>query len=161
MACVIDRPGYNHRYAEQYAENRWKLCKTAFSIAVERAAKFCRHNGARLRIYVERSDPKTDALMESYYHQLRSDGLPFSAATSAMYHPLSPVEFRQTLFEFRTKNKTSALMQIADLALWPVCQGGYNASHRSYVALREHGKLLDAQCTPDNGLLGIKYSCFQ
>lgn len=40
LACVIDWPGYNKRYAEKYAENRWMLCKTAFSVVVERAAKF-------------------------------------------------------------------------------------------------------------------------
>jgi hypothetical protein len=38
LACVIDRPDYNHRYKEKYADERWSLCKTAFTIAVERAS---------------------------------------------------------------------------------------------------------------------------
>jgi hypothetical protein len=38
LACVIDRPGYNHRYSEKYGQDRWSLCKTAFVISVERAA---------------------------------------------------------------------------------------------------------------------------
>lgn len=42
LACVIDRPGYNARYMDLYERNPWLLCKTAFSVAVERAAK----NGA-------------------------------------------------------------------------------------------------------------------
>ncbi len=46
-ACVIDRPGYNHRYRERYGTQRWSLCKTAFSISVERAVKFARRIGYR------------------------------------------------------------------------------------------------------------------
>lgn len=51
-------------------------------------------------------------------------------------------------------------MQLADLVLWPVCHDGYNPNHRAYADLIGAGKLLDVQCTPENGLLGVKYSCF-
>ncbi len=40
IACVIDRPGYEARYREKYGRDQWSLCKTAFSVLVERAAKF-------------------------------------------------------------------------------------------------------------------------
>ena len=45
IACVVDRPGYNARYAEQYHQNPWLICTTAFGVVVERAAKFARSRG--------------------------------------------------------------------------------------------------------------------
>jgi hypothetical protein len=51
QACVIDRPGYVARgYLEKHGASRWLLCRTAFDIAVERAVKYARHDGRRLRI---------------------------------------------------------------------------------------------------------------
>jgi hypothetical protein len=50
-ACVIDRPGYNRRYRPMYGSQRWLLCKTAFSIAVERAAKFAKRRGPNSRFF--------------------------------------------------------------------------------------------------------------
>jgi len=160
LACVVDRPGYNRRYMEQYGPRRWKLCRTAFNIAVERAAKVAHHHGARLRIFVERSDPKTEGQFKEYFNDMRHVGLPFDAATSQKYAPLAQATLHATLFEFRVKTKSSALMQFADLVLWPVCQGGYDATHRAYKALAQAGKLVDTLCTEANGLQGIKYSCF-
>jgi hypothetical protein len=64
------------------------------------------------------------------------------------------------LLEFRVKAKDSIPMQIADLALWPVCKGKYQPDNLSLIALAHAGKLLDSRCTEDNGLHGIKYSCF-
>lgn len=60
IACVIDRPGYNARYEDQYRENRWMLCKTAFSVVVERSAKFAIANGQRLRVLPERCNRAED-----------------------------------------------------------------------------------------------------
>jgi hypothetical protein len=48
LACVIDRPGYNIRYLEKYADQRWMLCKSAFNITVERAVKYALSIGYRL-----------------------------------------------------------------------------------------------------------------
>lgn len=160
LACVIDRPGYNQRYKELYGRERWTLCKTAFTIAVERAAKFAHHEGRRLRIYVEQSDKKTEGKLRGYYDEMRLAGLPFDGATSAKYQPLAADALARTLLEFKVKTKASRLMQIADVALWPACMGGYLPENVPYVALRDSGRLLDAHCTPANGLLGIKYSCF-
>jgi len=65
IACVIDRPGYNHRYRERYGAERWLLCKTAFVVVVERSAKYARAHGCKLRIFVEKSDKRTDAMLRS------------------------------------------------------------------------------------------------
>lgn len=160
IACVVDRPGYNARYMQEYGPRRWRLCRTAFGIVVERAAKVARHRGARLRVFAERSDKHTEKQFKGYYDQMREDGLPFNPQNSQQYAPLSAEALRETLFEFRIKTKDSALMQFADLVLWPVCKAGYDKENLPYQSLLASGKLIDTHCTEENGLLGIKYSCF-
>jgi hypothetical protein len=160
-ATVVDRPGYNKRYLTEYGPRRWMLCRTAFKIAVERAAKFARSEGARLRVYVEQSDKPNEERLKGYFEALRQEGLPFNQETSAKYGPLGAADLKKTLLEFGVRNKTSITMQIADLALWPVCHGKYHPSNLSLVALTTSGRLLDAHCNDQNGLLGIKYSCFE
>ena len=101
-ACVIDRPCYNDRYLEKYdPSKRWQLCKSAFSIVVERSAKFAIHHNAKLRIYIERGDKITDRTIKSYYDEIRSDGMPFAQATSSKYDPITADIFKDTLYEFR------------------------------------------------------------
>jgi hypothetical protein len=50
IACVIDRPGYVARYKESYDESLWYMCKTAFCVLAERAAKFADDHGRQLEI---------------------------------------------------------------------------------------------------------------
>ncbi len=107
IACVIDRPGYNARYQPKYGAERWSLCKTAFVISVERAAKIARHMNLKLRVYVERSDKNTEKILHGYYRGLREDGLPFDVDTSAGHAPLDAASLRETLYEFRVKTKRS------------------------------------------------------
>lgn len=158
--CVVHRPGYNQRYLQQYGPRRWKLCKTAFHIAVERAAKYAMFHGARMRVYVERSDKVTEKQLKGYYDEMRQAGQPFNVQTSAKYQPMPANQLRQTVYDFGVKTKESQLMQLADLVLWPICRGGYVPDDRVYGLLKSNGKLLDAHCTQANGLQGIKYSCF-
>ena len=161
-ACVIDRPGYNARYLEKYGRSRWLLCKTAFSVSVERAAKFARDQGYKLKVYVEKGDKKTDRHVKQYYDDLRNDGMPFNPDTSGKYAPLNAAELADTLYEFRIKAKTSPLIQMADLYLWPICMGGYHVQNRTYARLKEDEKLIDCLLEPDQvPELGIKYSCWE
>lgn len=161
LACVVHRPGYNERYRETYGNKRWSMCKTAFTIGVERAAKFAKQNAARLRVFVEHSNKDVHSKMKGYYEGLKQEGLPFNQGSSAKYTPLTAPDFEQTLLEFQIKPKITKLMQIADLALWPVCQGGYDPSHRAYRDMKENGKLLDSQCGESSEIHGVKYSCFE
>lgn len=162
LACVVDRPGYNARYLGQYGRKRWSLCRTAFNVVVKRAAKYARREGCRLRVFVERSDKKTDARLKGYYQALREVGSPFNGGTSAKYAPLSASELRHTLYDFKTKNKSSRLTQLADLCLWPVCIGGYDESNRAYVAMRKAGTLIESRLQPDEMVReGTKYSCWE
>jgi len=153
-------PGYNKKYLAEYGPRRWSLCRTAFKIAVERAAKFARSEEARLRVFVEQSDKPNEERLKGYFNALRKEGSPFNKETSAKYSPLSAAELAETLLEFGVKTKKSITMQVADLALWPVCHGKYHPDNIAHVALMEKGKLLDALCSEQNGLQGIKYSCF-
>lgn len=162
IACVIDRSGYNARYAEQYLENRWMLCKTAFCVVVERAAKFAISQGQRLRVLPEKCNKPEDAALKAYYRELRTDGLPFDAKNSGKYAPLTKDQFATTLYDLRFKAKSSPMTQLADLYLWPVCMGGYHAGNRPYRRLLEDGKLIECLLPEvDHATLGSKYSCFE
>jgi hypothetical protein len=161
IACVIDRPGYDHRYREKYGRERWLLCKTAFTVVVERAVKHARAQGAKLRVLVERSDRETDRMLRGYYDDLRKCGHPFDARNASRYEPLTADQLHETLYEFRAKEKTSPLMQVADLVLWPICIGGYDSSNRPYNMLKTAGTLIDCQLVEaDIPERGIKYSCW-
>lgn len=160
IACIIDRRGYHHRYHPQYGTAKWSLCRTAFSICVERACKYAQQNNCRLNVFVERSDKKTDRNIRKHFDDLKTHGQPFSRNTSSKYAPLSKNVFAETLCDFRIKTKSSVLMQIADLYLYPMCQGGYNRKYRPYTALSESGHLIDSHVL-DSATEGIKYSCFE
>lgn len=137
------------------------LCKTAFAIVVERAVKHAQTRNRKLRIYLERSSKADDATVQSYYKALKENGHCFDPETSAKYAPATGTDYQQTLYEFRTKAKSSRLMQIADLYLWPICMGGYTAENRAYRGLMQAGKLIEHLLLPEEvSILGSKYSCF-
>lgn len=160
LACVIDRPGYNKRYQDQH-KDRWMLCKTAFSIAVERAAKYAQSIDHKLNVYVERCNDDDDVKIATYYKDMKAAGTPFNAQNSQKYSPLSGEQLKSVLYDLKFKRKSSPGIQMADMYLWPMCMGGYHESNRPYVALREAGKLMDVLCGEKNvAELGIKYSCF-
>lgn len=160
LACVIDRPGYNHRYLEKYGRQRWSLCKTAFSVIVERAVKLSMNEGRRLRIFPERADKDSDGKLKRYYTELREQGMPFARGGDAKYQPLRQSELFKTLREFRPKYKSSPLVQVADLYLYPMCRNGYQ-SYRPFGELENAGRFVDCSLQEEEiPLLGIKYSCF-
>lgn len=162
IACVIDRPGYNKRYVEKYGRKRWMLCKTAFNICVERAAKYAITQGALLRILPERCSKADDNKLKEYYDTLRNEGLPFAKETSEKYAPLDAKTLNTVLYDFKTKNKSSPMAQVADLYLWPMCKGGYHKENKPYQQLLTAGKLID-NCYEGEDIAncGIKYSCFE
>lgn len=162
LACVIDRPGYNHRYADQYGLSRWNLCKTAFAVSVERAAKYAHDQNRKLRVYVERSSKTEEAILKGYYNELKLNGHWFDQSTSSKYSPFNAEDYAKILYEFKPKFKSSRLMQIADLFLWPMCMGGYQSPNIAYQHLKDAGKLINS-IIPEKDIAtrGIKYSCFE
>lgn len=163
IAAVVDRPGYVARYKDHHQERLWLMCKTAFSILVERAAKWARAHDRRLRVFFEESGKAEDRNLIAYARSLKSDGMPFNSGGSPAYGPITAAEFRQiVLGEPRRRSKKTPMVQIADLVLYPMAKGGYDASYRPYMALIKQGKLVDALLTDDQRAhQGIKYSCFE
>jgi hypothetical protein len=162
LACVVDRPGYDARYREEYGRRQWLLCRTAFCIAVERACKFARRAGAKLRVLPERASKADDNRLERYYDELKSTGMPFDACRSIPYAPLGAAEFGDTLYELRFKRKSSPMAQIADMYLWPMVMCRYMADYRPTLALRAANRLVE--CHLEVGEIaadGSKYSCFE
>jgi hypothetical protein len=148
-ACVIHRPGYDARYRVQYGRQTWHLCKTAFSVIAERAAKLTRRENRRLIIHHELVDPDSMKRIKSYYEQLKTEGPPFDAESSAKYAPLKIEDFATLLIDFSFKPKTNALTQIADLYLYPLRRGGYELSYRPHRLLSEKKKIIDCLLGPD------------
>jgi hypothetical protein len=162
IACTVDRPGYCGRYLKLYEENPWLLCKTAFTVVVERAVKYAITQGLKLRVYPERCNKAEDSNLEGYYKTLKADGMPFDKDNSDRYAPLTNEQLKQSLYEFKIKHKSSPMAQLADLYLWPICMGGYNTGNRPYQRLRNDGKLIDCHLREDERpMLGSKYSCFE
>jgi hypothetical protein len=162
FACVVDRPGYSKRYREKYGRQTWMLCRTAFSVIVERAAKYAKRSRCKLRVYVEEGDKSADDMIRDYYRSLRKDGMPFATDSSAKYAPLSATELAHTLYDLDFKAKSSPLAQIADLYAYPIARGGYDPEYAPYAQLRERNKLIDCLLSEEEtSHLGIKYSCFE
>jgi hypothetical protein len=161
-ACVVDRPGYDARYRAEYGRRTWHLCKTAFSVIVERAAKIAIRNERRLVVYPEWSDAGANKRLKRYFKELKSEGMPFAAATSAKYSPLTQQQLNHTLIDFAFKPKTSRLIQIADLYLYPMRRGGYDLAYRPLDDLKANDKIIDCLLSPEDIVhLGVKYSCFE
>jgi hypothetical protein len=162
LACVIDRPGYDARYRQQYGRNQWQLCRTAFSIAVERAAKHARRLGCKLRIFPERSSKDDERRIGQYYEELRNQGLPFDSVTSNPYAPLTAADCAETLVELKFKFKSSPMAQIADLYLWPILWEKYRPGYRPYQEFRAGGRLIECVLdAADVKAFGSKFSCFE
>lgn len=162
IACVIDRLGYNTKYRAKYGTRRWALCKTAFNIVAERSAKYSFENDRRLKIYYERCSPKTDQAILNYFKEMKEIGMPFNADTSAKYKPFGRSELDYTLWDCKKKSKSSPMVQIADLYLFPMCVGGYDVSHRAYSTLMSNNKIIDCHLSEEDQLArGVKYSCFE
>ena len=159
--CVIARPGYHNRYFEKYGRRRWHLCKTAFSVLCERSAKYAAKHDRRIRVFVEETDKDADGRIRAYFKELRSEGMPFAKDNSEKYGPLTADELKFRLLDLEFKRKTSAMVQLADLYLYPICRSGYDQLYRPLKLLREHGKLVDCLIEGDElRHLGVKYSCF-
>lgn len=161
LACVIDRHGYNKRYIEKYGRERWMLCKSAFTIAVERAVKHAMQQNRKLRVFVEKCSKSDDRTVAGYYEALKNDGHCFDQSSASKYSPLIEANYHETLYDFKTKEKSSRLMQIADIYLWPICMGGYPEKNHPYAFLMRNNKLIECLLAPHEiETKGSKYFCF-
>lgn len=162
LACVIDRPGYNGRYKGIYGDDRWLMCRTAYSILLERAAKHARRIGAKLEIFFEGAGKEEDRNLLSYHRSLKKDGMPFDRSRSATYGSLSAKEIADlVLGDPKRQTKANPLIQVADLYLYPIVKAGYDSDYPPYQDLVKANKIVDAILPPEElNTLGVKYSCF-
>lgn len=160
-ACVIDRPGYVARgYGKREGDSKWLLCRSAFDIVVERAAKLAKQQGRRLKIFNEMADPATNAMIEGYFENIKKKGMGFDAATSAKYLPLTPDEFNHLLLDIEGKNKSNRLMQIADTYVYAIARGSYDRKFGIYRRIAESGRLVTSQVASGlSPILGVKTYC--
>ena len=131
-------------------------------ILIERVAKYAIRHGRKLRIYYEQSGKREDRRILSYMRDLRLSGMPFDRDRSASYNQLSASDFQGTVIgDPRRGSKSSTLLQIADLYLYPMAKGGYKSSYPPYVDLMNARRLIDAHLlSGEQFSSGIKYSCF-
>ena len=163
IACVIDRPGYNARYAAKYGDQRWLMCKTAYAILIERSLKFAAAAGANLEVFYEEAGKHEDRAVAAYHKSLKVDGMPFDQGNSSGYSGLAPDDFRIGVLgdPQRVTKKGSPLVQIADLYLYPMVKVGYQEGYPPFDQLFAASRVIDAQLPEDErASLGIKYSCF-
>jgi hypothetical protein len=161
LACVVDRPGYVARYSEKYRQP-WLLCKTAFAILIERAAKYVVRKDARLQIFFEQAGKNEDRDIVKYARLLETEGMPFDRRSSEGYGGLQPSDFKSIVIgQPKRIKKKVPMAQIADLVLYPMAKGGYDSSYAPYKKLLDGGCLLDSELSvADRPVLGVKYSCF-
>ena len=159
--CVINRPGYDKRYKAKHKGDRWMMCQTAFAVLLDRGAKLAARESRGLKIYLEKGDDTADNLIRAYLEDILKNGLPFDHKTSQKYKPINVDTLRDVFQELKIKEKTSPLIQMADLYLYPICRGKYHPDYSGFKFLADNSKLID-QCLPDRDReeLGIKYSCF-
>ncbi len=95
IAAVIDRPGYVARYHNAYQEQLWFMCKTAYSILIERAAKYADSQDCKLRVFFEETGKREDRDIISYARTLKTEEMPFNKSTSGGYGALQAEDFQR------------------------------------------------------------------
>lgn len=161
-ACVIDRPGYVARgYLEKFKGTRWLLCRSAFDITVERAAKYAMSQGMKLDVVFE-GDVAINDTVKGYFHNLKNNGLEFDRDKSAKYTPLSREDFASTLGTIEWKLKKHPMLQIADSYIYAICRQKYDRNFGMYRHLRDTQKIINFSLADaaDIKAMGIKYYCF-
>jgi Protein of unknown function (DUF3800) len=162
FACVIDRPGYNSRYAEKHGQDRWLMCKTAYCILLERAAKFVHSQNGIMEVFFEEAGRTEDRNLQNYHRLLKLEGMPFDKGNSSQYGGLSKDDFNKiVLGDAQRLTKDSPLIQLADMYLYPIVKGGYDKDYQPYRDLMRANRIVDAIIDNDmRSTNGIKYSCF-
>lgn len=162
IACVIDRPGYNKRYSEKYQNKPWLMCKTAYSILIERATKFASENDAKLEVFYEEAGKKEDRNIIAYHKELKRSGMPFNNKNSVNYSSLNNMDFQKIILgDPERLTKKSPFIQLADLYLYPIVKGGYDSEYQPYRDLFKASRIIDALLDETElSAKGIKYSCF-
>jgi uncharacterized protein DUF3800 len=161
LSCIIDRPGYVARGYLRDNPDRWLLCRSAFDISVERAAKIARRDGRKLNVVFEQ-DHGINHIIKGYFANLKSNGLGFDAGRSGKYGPLTQMEFAETLSTIEYKPKINSMLQIADSYLYAMARHPYDKRFDVYCRLRDAHKTANTfLSTEEVPSMGIKHYCFE
>lgn len=162
FATVVDRDGYNERYRGEYGDGRWQLCKTAYSILLERVAKHCNQQEATFEVIFEEVGKKEDRAIIEYHRAMKTIGHPFNEGRSYKYNCLVSSDYKRLVSnDPRRNSKKNIFLQIADIYLYTMAKHGYDSLHSPWFVLMESGRIIDALCSLENReMLGVKYSCF-
>lgn len=160
--CIISRPGYVARgYLKDFPDSKWLLCRSAFDITVERAAKYAQHLGVKLDVVFEADGPINDT-MKGYFRNLKENGLDFDGANSAKYSPMTQQEFAATLGTIEYKAKASPYLQFADSYIYAIARQKYDRHYGVYCRLRDRKRIINFALGDADMIrsMGIKYYCF-
>ena len=162
FAAVIHRPGYNSRYKEKYGDKRWLMCKTAYTVLVERVAKYVSAQGGTFEVRFEEVGKKEDYSLLEYAKEMKAKGHPFNPTTAQKYAPLGCDDYKKVIIgDPCRKKKTNLYIQIADLYLYPMVKRKYDPLYRPWSVFFERRTVIDAHIPKEEyEFLGIKYSCF-
>ena len=160
-ACVISRSGYLKRYFQEYGADTWEMMRSAFSILVERAAKYAASKKGAVMVYYEKAGKTEDKLIEHYFRTLRSTGHPFDPTTANKYSPMPASQLSELLRGIEGRTKNAAELQLADLCLYPVVRSKDQSDNRAFVAMKKEKLIVDCHLEPHQvETLGVKYYCF-
>ncbi|MFC1802308.1 DUF3800 domain-containing protein [Patescibacteria group bacterium] len=162
FASVVYRPGYNKRYKEKYGNNRWRMCKTAYNILIERVAKQLKKTNSTMYIRFEEAGKLENLAIFEYTKELKNNGHPFNSENSVKYNPLSKEDYKKIILgRPKRKKKENSFVQIADLYLYPMAKRRYDSDFIPWKILYKYGKVIDANLSEISlDTEGIKYSCF-
>ena len=163
ILCAIDRPNYNSRFAQAHGDLRWRLlCRSAYPIVLERAAKFADMQGRRLEVFLEECGKHEDRAVRQYHENLCQNGQEFDPATSDRYQPMSAADFsRIVIRKPRFIKKSNPLAQVADLVLYPMVKSGYTLDYKPFLELEAAGKLTRSLSSEAQQKCDLKYYCFK
>ena len=160
LACVIDRPRYLARgYLAKHGNDRWLLCRSAFDITVERAAKIAKREDRKLHVVFE-ADPSFNKTVVGYFDNLKENGLAFDKANSGKYEPMPKEEFASILGRIQYKPKAFPLLQLADSYVYAMARAGYDKKFDLYRHVRDRARIADFAFPGEGAKLGVKYYCF-
>jgi hypothetical protein len=98
------------------------MCRTAFCVLVERAAKFADDHDRKLEIFFEEAGKKEDRAIIQYMRTLKAAGNPFNEQTSGVYAPLSAEDYRRIVLggpPAANTGKFTVRAMAEIITLWP------------------------------------------
>lgn len=168
IGSIISRKGYlEYTSSQGYINSVWNYYDTAYPILIERSLKFINSiEGDDFNLYVvgEKTGKHEDKHIANIHDNLIKGHNYFKPETSSKYGYFDDY-FKIKGLKFN--NKSSKLLQIADLVLYPICQAIISVNQSSGLIYHPFIQLNDAGMLINNHIdfeqikyKGIKYYCF-